>query len=92
LSDLSTPKRVQKLLTALHAKAKAETGYRFYGMYDKISHEDILAHAYARCRSNKGASGVDADYHQILPNALAPIIVTGSLTELGGTRLTARRW
>ena len=40
---------------ALHAKAKAEAGYRFYAMYDKISREDILAHAYARCRSNKGA-------------------------------------
>src|SRR4026209_1202849 len=44
---------------ALHAKAKAEAGYRFYVLYDKISREDILAHAYAQCRSNKGAPGVD---------------------------------
>jgi RNA-directed DNA polymerase len=43
---------------ALHAKAKAEAGYRFYALYDKISREDILAHAYAQCRSNKGAPGV----------------------------------
>ena len=28
-------------------------------MYDKISRDDILAHAYAQCRSNKGASGID---------------------------------
>jgi hypothetical protein len=50
---------VQKLQMALHAKAKAEAGYRFYALYDKISREDILAHAYAQCRSNKGASRVD---------------------------------
>jgi hypothetical protein len=28
-------------------------------LYDKISREDILAHAFAQCRSNKGAPGVD---------------------------------
>jgi len=59
LGNLSTPTSVQKLQTALHAKAKAEAGYRFYALYDKISREDILAHAYAQCRSNKGAPGVD---------------------------------
>jgi RNA-directed DNA polymerase len=59
LGNLSTPKSVQKLQMALHAKAKAEAGYRFYALYDKISREDILAHAYAQCRSNKGAPGVD---------------------------------
>ncbi len=59
MGNLTTPKRVQKLQMALHAKAKAEAGYRFYVLYDKISREDILAHAYAQCRSNKGAAGVD---------------------------------
>jgi len=59
LGNLSTPKSVQKLQTALHAKAKAEAGYRFYALYDKIYREDILGHAYAQCRSNNGAPGVD---------------------------------
>jgi RNA-directed DNA polymerase len=59
LGNLSTPKCVQRLQTALHAKAKAEPGFRFYALYDKIYREDILAHAYAQCRSNKGAAGVD---------------------------------
>jgi group II intron reverse transcriptase/maturase len=44
---------------ALHAKAKSQVGYRFYALYDKIHREDILVHAYAQCRSNKGAPGVD---------------------------------
>ena len=59
MGNLSTPKSVQKLQTALHAKAKAEASYRFYALYDKISREDILTHALAQCRSNKGAPGVD---------------------------------
>lgn len=59
MGNLLTPESVQKLQTALHAKAKAEAGYRFYALYDKISREDILEHAYAQCRSNKGAPGVD---------------------------------
>ena len=59
MGNLTTPLHVQKLQMALHAKAKAEAGYRFYVLYDKIYREDILSHAYAQCRSNKGAPGVD---------------------------------
>ena len=59
MGNLATPKSVQKLQTALHAKAKVEAGYRFYALYDKLSRDYILAHAYAQCRSNKGAPGVD---------------------------------
>jgi RNA-directed DNA polymerase len=66
LGHLSTPNSVQKLQTALHAKAKAEPGYRFYTLYDKVSRADILAHAYALCRSNQGAPGVDGqDFAEI---------------------------
>ena len=59
MGNLTTPKSVQKLQMALHAKAKAAPGYRFYALYDKISREDILAHAWAQCRSNRGAPGTD---------------------------------
>ncbi len=59
MGNLSTPKSVQKLQRALHAKAKAEPGFRFYALYDKLYRQDILSHAYAQCRANRGASGVD---------------------------------
>jgi hypothetical protein len=39
--------------------AKAAPGFRFYALHEKIYREDILAHAYAQCRSNKGVPGVD---------------------------------
>ena len=62
MGNLATPGSVQKLQTALHAKAKAEPAFRFYALYDKIYREDILAHAYAQCYANKGAPGVDGQH------------------------------
>lgn len=57
---LEPPISVQKLQTALQAKAKAAPGYRFYLLYDKLYREDVLAYAYRVCKANKGAPGVDA--------------------------------
>jgi RNA-directed DNA polymerase len=59
LGNLATPGSVQALRTALHTKANAELGYRFYTLYDKVIREDVLAYAYACCKANQGAAGVD---------------------------------
>jgi RNA-directed DNA polymerase len=57
--SLTTPESVQKLQTALHAKAKESPDYRFYALYDKVYRKDILAFSYACCKANGGAAGVD---------------------------------
>ena len=59
LGNLTTPKTVQKLQTALHAKAKGDPKFRFYALYDKVYREDVLSLALRRCRHNDGKAGVD---------------------------------
>ena len=54
-----TPASVQKLQTALHAKAKESPNFRFYAVYDKVYRKDVLTYAYDCCKSNGGAAGVD---------------------------------
>lgn len=51
--------KVKKLQEALQAKAKGSPTYRFYALYDKVYRFDVLEHALARCRENRGAAGVD---------------------------------
>ena len=60
-SDVSLvpPEKVGKLQAALHTKAKESPNQRFHSLYDKVYREDVLRHAYHRCRANGGAPGVD---------------------------------
>jgi group II intron reverse transcriptase/maturase len=57
--SLQPPEKTRKLQAALHAKAKGTPSYRFYLLYDKVYREDVLAHAYERCKAKGGAAGVD---------------------------------
>jgi group II intron reverse transcriptase/maturase len=57
--SLKPPETVGKLQAALRNKAKEAPSYRFYALYDKMYRKDVLAHAYARCKANGGAAGVD---------------------------------
>ena len=59
--SLTASERVQRLQTALHAKAKEATGFRFYSLSDKVWRDDVLAVAWRAVRRNGGAAGVDGE-------------------------------
>ena len=59
--NLSASERVQRLQTALHAKAKEAPGFRFYSLSDKVWRDDVLAVAWQTVRRNGGAAGVDGE-------------------------------
>jgi RNA-directed DNA polymerase len=57
--SLTTPESIQALQRKLYLKAKQESTYRFYALYDKVYRRDTLVHAYRLAKANGGAAGVD---------------------------------
>ena len=56
---MSSRERVRLLQLKLYLKAKQESGYKFYVLYDKIFLKHVLEEAYSRVKSNRGAPGID---------------------------------
>ena len=88
--SLTTPEKIRSLQRKLYIKAKAEPGFRFYMLYDKIWRADILAHAYALCRGNGGAPGVDGVTFAVIEAEGVEEWLATLRQELGTRRPTSR--
>ena len=53
--------KVRQLQRRLYVTAKRSRGRRFHALYDRIYRGDVLAEAWRRVRSNRGAAGVDGE-------------------------------
>lgn len=58
-NNLTTTNKVQEFQRKLYLKAKAQTNFRFYALYDKIYQMNVLKHSWQKVRSNHGSAGID---------------------------------
>jgi len=54
-----TPISLQDLRRSLYVKAKAESAWRFWGLYVHVCKRETLQEAYLMAKSNDGAPGMD---------------------------------
>ena len=56
---IKTPDQLQDLRRKIYAKAKADSQWRFWGLYVHVCKWETLQAAYAMAKSNDGAPGID---------------------------------
>jgi RNA-directed DNA polymerase len=61
LRELPNTEWLREFQRKLHQKAKAEPKFRFYSLYDKTYHREVLEEAYRKAKANGEACGVDGE-------------------------------
>jgi group II intron reverse transcriptase/maturase len=77
-----TYETVRALQRKLYRKAKHQSTFRFYSLYDKVYRSDVLQHAYDLVKQNKGSPGIDGETFEKIENGKGR---TAYLQELQGT-------
>src|SRR5262249_3587741 len=56
---IKTPIKLQDLRRKIYTKAKADTAWRFWGLYVHVCKLETLSEAYLLAKKNNGAPGID---------------------------------
>ena len=56
---IKTPIDLQDLKRKIYTKAKADTAWRFWGLYVHVGKRETLNEAYLLAKKNNGAPGID---------------------------------
>jgi RNA-directed DNA polymerase len=56
---IKTPIKLQDLRRKIYTKAKADTAWRFWGLYVHVCKQETLREAYLLAKKNNGAPGID---------------------------------
>ena len=65
---------VRKLQRQLYLKAKHQSAYRFYSLYDKIYRSDVLQLAYNLVKQNKGSPGLDGETFDAIETGMEKLV------------------
>jgi RNA-directed DNA polymerase len=78
--------KVRQLQRRLYMAAKQSRGRRFHALYDRICRGDVLAEAWRRVRSNRGAAGVDGETLKAIEQGGVAEFLAGLRTRLRSGR------
>ena len=78
----TAPISLQDLRRSLYVKAKAESSWRFWGLYVHVCKMENLREAYQMARSNNGAPGIDGVTFQAIEEGGAEAFLAQIRTEL----------
>ena len=81
---LSTPEKIGQLQRKLYVKAKQDSKFRCYALYDKMYRQDILLHVYRLDRANQGSPGINGVSFSAIERGEAVSEFPAGLEELCG--------
>lgn len=79
---INTSIGLQDLRRKLYRKAKAEEGWRFWGIYVHVCKWETIQEAYRLAKSNKGAPGIDGVTFEEIEREGLEAFLTGIMLEL----------